>query len=166
MSYHPSSHQKLQEYLLKFKYNTKLDYLGGGTDGDVWQTERDTAIKLFHRQHGYLNERDTYLRLADFGIVEKIDHFWVPRMHHFDDQLWVVEMDVMQKPPYIIDFAKVKLNHPPDFSEDVLDAWEIQGQERFEHHWPEVKSLLRTLESYLIYYLDPQPGNIVFEDLQ
>jgi len=37
-----------------------------------------------------------------------------------DDELMIVEMDFMQRPPYIIDFAKVRIDRPPDFSEDVL----------------------------------------------
>ena len=35
-------------------------------------------------------------------------------------------------------------------------------RERFEQNWPKVKSLMAALESYQIYYLDPQPYNIVF----
>ncbi len=40
------------------------EYLGGGTDGDVWKTSRNTAVKVFQREHGYLNEKDSYLRFS------------------------------------------------------------------------------------------------------
>lgn len=137
------------------------DYLGDGTDGAVWSTDRSTAIKVFDRLQGYLNERDTYLRLAQFGVTEEIDGFWIPQMVDHDDGHMIVEMDFMQKPPYIIDFAKVRLNNSPDFSEDTLAGIEVKGLEEFGDDWPKVKSLMAALESYLIYYLDPRPHNIV-----
>ncbi len=79
-----------------------------------------------------------------------------------DDDLMVVEMDFMQKAPYIIDFAKVKIDRPPNFPEDVLRQNEIDGKEQFGRNWPRVKALMAELESYQIYYLDPKPHNIVF----
>jgi hypothetical protein len=100
--------------------------------------------------------------LADFGVTEKLDGFWIPKMLGFDDRLMVVEMDLMQHPPYIIDFAKVRIDRPPEFSEETLRDNEERGRERFEHNWPAVQSLMLALESYQIYYLDPQPHNIVF----
>jgi len=82
-------------------------------------------------------------------------------MRGFDDDLMVVEMDFMQTPPYVIDFAKVRFC-PPDFSDEVIAESEARGAERFEGNWPRVKALLEALESYQIYYLDPTPNNIVF----
>ncbi len=82
----------------------------------------------------------------------------------FDDQLQVVEMDIVQDPPYVIDFAKVRLNFSPDFSDEVVAESEREGSERFEHNWPRVKTLLKDLESIGVYYLDPQVGNITFPD--
>ena len=74
-------------------------------------------------------------------------------------------MELMQDPPYIIDFAKVRIDRPPDFSDDVLAEQERSGVELFGHHWPEVQVLLDHLESLQIYYLDPKPGNIAFPDM-
>lgn len=82
-------------------------------------------------------------------------------MVQYADDLMIVEMDMMHNPPYIIDFAKVKLFSPPDFSEEVLQDSYQECLERFEHHWPLVQELLAALESYQIYYLDPTPSNIV-----
>ena len=138
------------------------EFLGDGTDGAVWATNQSTAIKVFNYDFGYFNERDTYQRLADFGVTEKIDGFWVPKMVGWDDALMVVEMDLMQHPPYIIDFAKVRIDRPPDFSDEVMADNEHRGRELFEDNWPAVQSLLAALESFQIYYLDPQPHNIVF----
>jgi hypothetical protein len=141
------------------------NFLGDGTDGWVWQSTDDTAVKAYLAPRGYWNERDSYERLAEYGFTNKIGEFWVPMMQGFDDDLLVVEMDVVQKPPYIIDFAKIKLNFPPEFSDDVVATLDEQGEERFEHNWPKVKNLLRDLESIGIYYLDPQRGNITFPDM-
>ncbi len=117
---------------------------------------------LFIYDFGYFNERDAYTRLAEFGVTERIAGFWIPKMLAYDDELMVVEMDFMHNPPYIIDFAKVRFDRPPEFSEETLAYHEQQGLERFERNWPAVKSLTAALESYQIYYLDPQPNNIVF----
>jgi hypothetical protein len=82
----------------------------------------------------------------------------------YDDDLWVVEMDMIQDPPYILDFAKVRIDRPPDFTEEQLADTDEMGIECFGKTWTRVQSLLRTLESFQIYYLDPRPGNIVFPD--
>jgi hypothetical protein len=162
----PSAKERAERYLSLCPEPVNLKrFLGGGTDGYVWETSRETALKALVREAGYYNERDTYLRLQEWGLTEQIDGFWVPEILGYSDELWVIEMDMVQHPPYIIDFAKVRLDRPPDFSEEVLEEAERRGVELFERHWPEVKSLLATLESYQIYYLDARPGNIAFPDL-
>ena len=138
------------------------EFLGEGTDGAVWATNRDTAVKVFDRRDGYENERDTYERLKEYGITQKLGKFWVAQMVDSNDDLMIVEMDLMQKPPYIIDFAKVRLNSPPDFPERTLEDMDEQGRDLFGPNWPAVQSLLADLESLLIFYLDPKPHNIVF----
>jgi hypothetical protein len=140
--------------------------LGEGTDGKVWKSSRGSAIKVLDRVPAYFNERDTYLRLAEYGLTKKIDHFWVPRLLGYDDELLVVEMQIITNTPYIIDFAKVRIDRPPDFSEEVMQYAQEKGQEEFGPHWPEVCQLLATLESFGIYYLDARPSNIVFPDAQ
>ncbi|HTU25434.1 MAG TPA: hypothetical protein VMF30_08560 [Pirellulales bacterium] len=141
------------------------EYLGGGTDGDVWKTSKNTAVKVFKYERGFWNERDCYARLAEYGVTESLDGFWIPSMLGHDDDLMVVEMDLMQKPPYIIDFAKVMIDREPDFSDEVREEAERQGEELFGHNWPAVKSLMSALESFLIFYLDPKPGNITFPNM-
>ena len=152
----------MRDYLSLVAPNVNIkDYLGAGTDGAAWSTDCSTAIKVFDRLQGYQNERDTYVRLADFGVTEQLDGFWIPQMVGHNDDLMIVEMDFMQKPPYIIDFAKVRLNTSPEFSDEVLAQMEAKGLEEFGVNWSRVKSLMAALESYLIYYLDPRPHNIV-----
>ena len=140
-------------------------YLGGGTDGDVWESSTNTAIKVLKSERGYFNERDSYLRLAEFGVTEKLGEFWVPRLIDYHDELLIVEMEMMLSPPYLIDFAKVRIDRPPDFSPETEEHAENEGQMRFEHNWPRVKCLLSDLASFGIYYLDAQRGNITFTDM-
>jgi hypothetical protein len=150
-------------YLSSQRPDVKIEeFLGGGIDGKVWKTSASTAIKVFFHERGYWNERDSYLRLADWGVTERLEGFWIPKMVGYDDQLQVVEMN---QPPYILDFGKVRIDRPPEFS-DVLRDQEEHGRELFEHNWPAVKKLLAALESYQIYYLDPKPGNITFPDMR
>jgi hypothetical protein len=155
--------ERVQQYLRLRRSQVKIKaFLGEGTDGAVWSTTGGTAVKACHAERGYFNERDSYTRLAEYGVVERLSGFWLPTMRGFDDNLLVVEMDLMQTPPYIIDFAKVKIDRPPEFSEEVLEEMERQGSENFGKNWADVKSLLAALESFQIYYLDPKPQNIVF----
>ena len=135
--------------------------LGDGTDGAVWSTSQATAIKVFGADRGYRNELDAYLRLQEYGVTERLAGFWIPEIQGHDDELMVIEMDLMQKAPYIIDFAKVRF-YPPDFSDEVLELAEQDGRWRFGSNWPVVKKLLADLESFQIYYLDPKPQNIAF----
>jgi len=103
---------------------------------------------VFLHDRGYFNERDTYLRLQEWGVTNKLGQFWIPQLVGYCDELQVVEMDLMDDPPYVIDFAKVRLDRPPDFSDEVVQDMHAQGQELFEHRWPEVLVLLDDLESY------------------
>ena len=128
----------------------------------MWSTDHDTAIKVHDYEQGYGNERDSYLRLAEFGVTERLDGFWLPKMLGYNDELWVIEMDIIAAPPYIIDFAKVRINFPPEFTEEVLADQERKGLDDFGENWQKVKRLLISLESFQLYYLDPTPSNIVF----
>lgn len=128
----------------------------------MWATDRDTAIKAFNYDCGYINERDTCERLADHGVVETIAGFWVPEMLASNDEFQVIEMDIVQTPPYVIDFAKVRLNSDPGFSTETLAENDAHGRWLFGKNWPTVRMLMAELETYLIYYLDPKPHKIVF----
>jgi len=137
--------------------------LGEGTDGEVFASDRVTALKACKYERVYYNERDTYHHLAQFGCTSKIGEFYIPALWAFDDELFVVEMDFMHRAPYVIDFGKVRLFRDPEFSEETRDELEKSGQELFGDNWPRVLQLLADLASYQIYYLDPKPGNIVFK---
>lgn len=129
-------------------------------DGEVWESDQQTAVKSLRRQQNYIVERECYETFIEHEVAH-IKNFAVPRLIGFDDELSVIEIEIVS-PPFIIDFAKCRLDSPYDFSPEVMDDWNEAGVETFEDHWPTVKSLLRSLEQYGIYYLDAKPGNITF----
>ena len=123
--------QRVRQYLSLRGSDVKIkEFLGDGTDGAVWATSRGTAIKVFKSERGYFNERDAYQRLADFGVTEQLDGFWVPAMHGWDDDLMAIEMDLMKHPPYIIDFTKIRIDRPPNFSEETEHENNCNGRQR------------------------------------
>lgn len=159
----PRDLDRVRQYLNVHSAGVQIKgFLGDGTDGTVWATARGTAVKVFKAERGYFNERDSYQRLAEYGVTEQLEGFWVAEMHGWDDRILAIEMDLMQQPPYVIDFAKVRIDRPPDFSPETLRDAEEMGRELFEDNWPVVTTLMAALESFQIYYLDPKPQNIVF----
>jgi len=92
-------------------------FLGGGTDGEVWTSDRKTAMKVFQYQKNYLMELQAYQRLRSRG-VRMIREFVVPRLVEADDRLLVIEMDIVS-PSCVIDFGKAYLDAEPDHSAET-----------------------------------------------
>ncbi len=138
-----------------------LRFLGDGNDGAVWETNRKTAVKVLERPDSNQRERDAYLRLKDRGVFQ-IEGFAVPKLIDRHDTLQVVEMTIVF-PPCILDFAKSYVDHPPEFSAEVMADWEAETAELFEDKWPTVQTILGWLRTHGIYYFDARPGNIQFE---
>ena len=160
MSNHPLQ-QPASEYCKRAAIDLNfIRPLGVGTDGAVWETSRGTAIKVFEREKSYYLEYGCYERFSEYGITV-IEGLEVPQYIGSSDELLVIEMS-MVKPPFLLDFAKVRIDRPPDFSAEVIRDAETKGIEEFGDNWWRVKDAMRTLESYGIYYLDPRPGNIMF----
>jgi hypothetical protein len=160
----PSLQQRAEDYARLCGISLELQRpLGAGTDGAVWASNEDTAVKAFRRLHSFNQELTCYRRFASARVSE-IDGFAVPKLVRWDDDRWIIEIGIV-RPPFIIDFAKVSIDQPPDFSAEVLEDEEQQGSDLFEHRWPQVQSLLAILRyRFGIEYLDPKPGNIMFED--
>jgi hypothetical protein len=137
-----------------------VSQLGYGTDGTVFETDRESAVKVVERERNYLHELQCYQRLKAKKI-SKLRGFSIPRLLGHDDPLMVIEMTIVT-PPYLIDFGKVYIDKRPDPS--WRRDFEIEGRDMFEGRWPEVRRLLGALEVHGIYYLDPKPGNIRFGD--
>ncbi|HUE71388.1 MAG TPA: hypothetical protein VMP01_10940 [Pirellulaceae bacterium] len=140
---------------------TIKDSLGFGTDGVIWSTNVSSAIKVFSRAKNYATELESYRRLHDAGITD-LAGFAVPELYGSDDDLLVIEMSLV-KPPYVLDFGKVYLDRPPDFSADVMNDWYAAQKELWGDLWPTVRSILSRLQGLGIYHMDPKPGNIMPE---
>jgi hypothetical protein len=110
----------------------------------------------------YQRERDIYLRLRNRG-VGRILEFKVPKLWHFDDQLWVIEMEIVS-PPFVLDFAGAYLDRPPDFPDDVMEEWRKEKREQFGDRWAQVQDILREFRKMGIYLADVKPGNIMFRE--
>ncbi len=141
--------------------------LGLGADGSVWvihdKTEPDRwAVKLHRHRSAYLRERDCYQRLHELGIIHILG-FHVPQLLRWDDDWMAIEMSLVAM-PFLVDFASAWLDEPPEFSTEVWDEWEADRSEKFEHHWPTAKAVIRTLETLGIYLTDVHPGNLAFPD--
>ncbi|MEX1028244.1 MAG: hypothetical protein WD049_09610 [Candidatus Paceibacterota bacterium] len=137
-------------------------FLGDGNDGAVWESSRDTAVKALERSASYEREREAYLRLANQGITD-IAGFAVPLLIDTDDTLKIVEMAIVF-PPCVLDFAKSYVDHPPEFSPEVIAEWEERTAELFGDDWPVVETILAWLRTYGIHYFDARPGNIRFRN--
>jgi hypothetical protein len=139
-----------------------LEYLGGGTDGHVWHSGRDTAVKAFHREKNYLMELQCYQRLREHNVV-KIEQFAVPRLVWHDIDLLVIEMS-MVSPPCLIDFSKAYLDGEPHHTPEVLADAAQNQRYIWGDRYAEVMSLIGTLKyKYGIYHQDPNARNIWFE---
>ena len=115
--------------------------LGFGYDGIVFATTCQSAIKAMRYEPLYQRERDVYLRLSVTGISNVLG-FNVPVMTDFDDKLWVVEMGIVS-PPFVLDFAGAYLDTPPDFPDDVMEAWRLEKKEQFGDRWAVVQEIMR-----------------------
>ena len=141
--------------------------LGFGVHGIVLVAECHhqagrSAIKVHERGTSYSRERDVYLRLRDREVTD-IRGCRVPRLMRYDDELWVIEMDVVDR-PFVLDFAGAYLDSPPDYPEETLAEWRSEKQEQFGDRWPEVERILWSLERYGVYLSDVTPGNVALGD--
>jgi hypothetical protein len=140
------------------------DLLGYGSDGTVWQSSRLTAIKALHHSKNFEHELECYKRLSDADI-RKIGAFEVPHLVDWDVANRILEISIVQ-PPYLLDFGKVYLEHPPThlYDEQMMANAHQEWMERFGKRWSKVLHAMKMLEKLGIYYYDPRPGNVCFGD--
>ena len=134
------------------------DQLGFGYDGIVFSTTCQSAIKALRYEPLYQRERDVYLRIEEQGVTE-VCGCRIPKLLHTDDELWVIEMRIVS-PPFVLDFAGAYLDFPPDFPDDVMEAWRAEKRDQFGADWPRVQDIMREFRSMGIYLADVKPGNI------
>jgi hypothetical protein len=140
------------------------DLLGYGSDGSVWKSSRHMAIKALYDNRRFDLELECYLRLKTEGI-RHIGMFDVPFLVDFDQALLIIEISIVQ-PPYLLDFGKVYLDHPPThlYDEQMMANAHVEWEERFGKRWSKVHHAMKMLEKLGIYYYDPRPGNVCFGD--
>lgn len=78
---------------------------GHGMEGSVWISKRDSAIKVIRNRKNYADELEAYRRLQAGG-VRQLCGFAIPWLLGSDDELFAIEMEIVQK-PYLLDFGKV-----------------------------------------------------------
>ncbi len=134
---------------------------GYGMDGTIWRTSRHSAVKTFERDKNFRDELECYQRFAAANI-DTIAGFAVPELLDYDASLAVIEIKIV-RPPFLLDFGKVYLDAPPPYWDDaeIMSHWHEEGRENFGDQWAKVLSLIRILEGYGIYYVDPKPGNVM-----
>jgi hypothetical protein len=138
------------------------DRLGWGQDGVVVPTSLKSALKAFRYEELYRQELAVYQRLADWEVTS-VRGFAVPRLLGYDDDLWVLEMQIVER-PFVLDFAGGYLDRPPEFDPEVMAEIEEMRREQFGERWPTVQGILAEFRSYGIYLTDIKPGNIEFAD--
>lgn len=136
--------------------------LGAGKDGSVWATQRDSAVKCFHRPEPYRREVAAYRRLAEQDVVAVLGHA-VPQVIRIDDVRLVIEMTIV-RPPFVLDFASVWLDEPPQFPPEILEAWEQERMEQFGDRWGQAVGVLAALRRLGLHMTDVHPGNIGFAE--
>ena len=142
---------------------TLIDFLGGGNDGDVWKSDRQSAIKAFYSDKNFVMELNSYLRLRSYGVTE-ILKMAVPRLVEWDEGLRVVEVDIVT-PPCIIDFGKSYLDSAPDHSEETWQEHDEHQKEMWGERYGDVQAVLWKLQELGIIYRDASPKNIIFGPL-
>jgi len=155
--------QRIEEYASK-KGLTVGRRLGFGVHGSVFDAESQggavSAIKVHEREASYRIERDVYRRLEWNRVVE-IFGFNVPLLIDYDDDLWVIEMTIANR-PFVLDFAGVCLDEAPLERDDMLAQLRETSDEHFGRRWPTVEGIILYLEKFGIYLIDINAKNISF----
>lgn len=138
-----------------------LQKLGHGTQGVVYQTNRNSAIKIYNLQHGYIRERDIYIRLKE-RMIDLIRNFKVPRIMNWSDEHFILEMSIVHV-PCILDFGGAYLDFPPQHFLNRDEEWETEKAIEFGTNWEEAKAIIREIEQRAdIWLADINTGNIKF----
>lgn len=146
------------EFCRRFDLDEPKGRLGYGQDGYVWELGDQSALKVFARERSFYSELDCYQILERHGVIN-IRQFNVPQLIAYDTDLLVIQMTIV-KAPYILDFAKARCYHPPNYSEEVLADYEAKMREEFGHDFDEVELVIASLQGLGIFYTDARPGNI------
>lgn len=139
-----------------------IQEIGHGTQGIVYQTSVNTAIKVYDLFDGYARERDVYFRLKRRSL-DCIRSFKIPRILDSDDNLFILEMSIVHT-PCILDFGGAYLDDIPGHIQLRDEEWELSKKEEFGENWDEAKAIIKEIEFKAdIWLVDINTGNIKFE---
>lgn len=133
-----------------------VDLIGFGVDGYVWQTDRESVVKVCRYKAPFDSELAVYQRLSGIGL-RKLQGFEIPWLLDHDAGRWVLELSFVS-PPFVLDFAAVSLGKAP--SEMTSPEWLAEKRRMFKSDWPDVQRLLDGLRLYGIHFPDVHLGNI------
>lgn len=157
------SREELTERAKKYAAQLGLNIarsLGHGTQGIVFESAQNTAVKVHARYQGYRQERDVYLRLKEKNIF-KACGLNIPRITNWSDELLVLEISIVQ-PPFLLDFGGAYLDYLPEHA-SASDEWRQEKIEQFGEKWEAVQAVLRELAFIAgVFIADVNPGNIRF----
>jgi hypothetical protein len=141
------------------------DHAGHGNDGWLFETSRQSLVKVFERPATYRRERAAYERLAEGRVLEIQGHN-VPQMLGCDDAAGVLELSIVQA-PFVLDFGKVRIDQPLEeyWPQHVLAERWAYWESLFEPwQWSKVVAIFHELgRRHGIWLEDLHPGNIAFE---
>lgn len=140
-----------------------LESLGSGTEGNVYRTSNQHAIKIHSAANTFQNELAVYQRLMDHG-VRSVCGLTVPQLIDHDRNLFAIEMTIVN-PPYLLDFGKSRVDSVEDFPDEVWSDW-MQGlQDKFGSRFEDALNVFEVLKHrWGVYYLDINPYNLDFGD--
>ena len=136
--------------------------LGFGREGDVFASDRPSAVKFFHDQQAFDREVEVYQVLAELNI-ETIAGHAVPKLVRHDSEYLAIEMSIVT-PPFLPDFAGAMLEYEvSDFEEHVQEEHHARLMDLYGDRWQDVLAVADAFTRATGYVLmDIKPGNITF----
>jgi hypothetical protein len=152
--------QRLEAYCNQNQMELIEPRLGWGQDGEVYSSNRRTAVKGFRYPEQYRQELRIYERLRDRGVTN-VEGFAVPQLISFSPEFAVIEMEIVQ-PPFVVDFVAAYLDGQSPFTPKELREADRTARQRFGADWPQVQSIRAAFRRFGIHLGDLKPDNIRF----
>ena len=131
---------------------------GYGVDGYVWQTTKDSMLKVFRSESPFRQELAVYQRLQTNGL-KRLQGFHIPPILNYREDLLTLELSYV-RPPFALDFAGRHFGFSAIRFRFESTQWVQEKRAIYGAKWPEVSRLLDALRHLGIYYPDVHPGNI------
>lgn len=134
------------EGFAEYAETSLADNLGAGVDGVVFTTSRPSAVKSLKTDSLFEREAEVYFRLADAGLTV-VDGFNVPEMRCALPEFRAIELSIV-RPPFVLDFATVALDRPPEWDEERAEAFDASIDEFFGDEADAVRSVIASFSRW------------------